>query len=637
MDSEAVASDSAPVPPVTGTPSDAKFSFVNVIDDRVHDNGKNLYPIIKGNSSNNYVFVSATSATQASLTFQSPNIQPSFYIDRQLMIKGTMVFNLSMQATTNVANATKEQYRILVPGVDISPCALPFSESVALCSTIINDATIATSYVSDQKDLLLHMSDYKRNMPSMACPSCPDYATSYQDAYLTPLNNCGNVNDMSPFAGFIPNAVFPIEYYYSTAGAAGAADAAIGWYSKPPLLNRVTPAGDLAANTPFTVQIRIPINEPVLSAPWIYNTSKEFKNIGLTGVKNFSLNFTMNTGARAIRYVQTSRTIAGASGAANTVFQLLGMPMFDPMGAFGSGAFVKPQLCYTMLSAPESFAIERPLKARIPIVNVERNLKNVGAIAAGARVPLLSDVINLTRIPYLIAVGVKPQQYASGGTGDWLFALQEGNPINITFNNTPGKMSTYTKQQLFNVARSHGLQSDYIIWSGGSLPRFNAAAVGAGADGFGTILGAGGWVLIQPCIDFDTGDISLSPGSACNLAMQISLLVQNQTAADVAAANMFVFCLYNDWIETDTVAQKSEVLTSIVDASAVLRADTVAPSASQNELFHNYLGGGTLHNHERGHRKHHKKIHKKYYLKTARGGKVIGGSMKSSSRMPKRF
>jgi len=46
-----------PSAPITGNENDGKFNFVNVVDDRVMQSGKSLYPIIKSNSTVNQVNV----------------------------------------------------------------------------------------------------------------------------------------------------------------------------------------------------------------------------------------------------------------------------------------------------------------------------------------------------------------------------------------------------------------------------------------------------------------------------------------------------------------------------------------------------------------------------------------------------
>ncbi|MDR3679418.1 MAG: hypothetical protein P4L41_05585, partial [Flavipsychrobacter sp.] len=232
--------------------------------------------------------------------------------------------------------------------------------------------------------------------------------------------------------------------------------------------------------------------------------------------------------------------------------------------------------------------------------------------------------INLTRVPYLIAIGAKPSQYLTANEGDWLYALNGNAPLNISWNNVPGKCSTFTPQQLYNISRSHGLQDSFLTWSGTVANKYVLGAAGQGTAS--TIPLAGGWILLQAGIDFSLDDISLSPGSVCNLSMTVSLNVKNQTGIDYSGvqSNFYVFCLYNDFVETDTVMIKSQVISGIIDSHAVLSADKTQPSASENELMQKYLGGGVLHNMRRAHRRHHKKLHKKYHSR--HGGKMIAGA-----------
>ena len=287
-----------------------------------------------------------------------------------------------------------------------------------------------------------------------------------------------------------------------------------------------------------------------------------------------------------------------------------------------------------LLSAPESFAIERPLKNRIHIVSVERNLKQATGLAVGASAPYISDIINLTRIPYLLVIGARPSAYTTAGQGDWVYALQDNNPINITFNNVPGKCSTFNKLQLYNSARYHGLEDSYLTWSGTIANKGSFPAAG-GAPTAASVPLSGGWIVLQPGIDFSLDDISLSPGSLCNCPMQVTLNVKNQSGIDYSATqtNYYIFALYNDFVETDTVLQKSQTITGVIDSQAVLKADKTQPSASENELMQKYLGGGALHNMRRAHRRHHKHWKKalkggkkhSHMMTHAEGGRIIGG------------
>ena len=605
-----------PSNPIVGNESDGKFAFVNVVDDRVHQNERNLYPIIKSNSTINQVPIKATSYTQALLSFQSPNIQPSFFVDRAITIQGVLRLKLQITTSADIAPTQGANVQCMIPGYDISPCAMPFNESVSLATTLLNDNTITTSYIQDTKDLLIRMSDYRKNLGGFAGPSCPDYAVKYSDVYLTNLNSCANINDINAFTGFIPNASYPLQF---------SADGTT-WQSTPLTFAQIATANAVNnATNPlpagsYNVWVRVPFNEYLLSSPWIYDTSKEYKDVALTGVKNFALNINMNTGSRVLRTIQNGVLTATNTGGAGGTYTVSGA-QFDTT-AFDA-SFV-PQLNYMLLSAPESFAIERPLKNRVHMMTIERNLKQVAGLGVGASATLTSDIINLTRVPYLIAIGVRPQNYASMGQGDWMYALSDGAPINLSFNNVPGKCSTFNKLQLYNCARNHGLQESYITWSGANV---NKTIAVNDANSTGSVIPLSqSWTLLQPGIDFSLDDISLSPGSVCNCPMQLSVSITNQTGLDYSAtqSNFYVFCLYNDWCETDTVLQKSNVLTGIINSEAVLKADKTQPSVSENELMSKYLGGSALKHMKRAHRRHHRK-HTKLAVGGEAGGKYVAG------------
>ena len=609
---------------ITGNENDGKFSFINVVDDRVMQSGKSLYPIVKSNSTVNQVNVTSTSATQALLSFQSPNIQPSFFVDRAITLSGKMRFQVTVTINANILAANLAASQFFFPGVDISPCALPFNEGIALQTTLLNDNVISTTQVQDVKDALIRLSNYRKNLAGRAGPSCPDYAVNYQDVYLSNLNSCANINDVNAFTGFIPNATYAMEF--SADGAAWQTTPLTGTQIAAANPGRLNVGGDLLAGN-VTCYVRLTFNEPLLSSPWIYNDSKEFKDVALTGVKNFAININMNNGSRCLRTINQTTVVS------TTTYTLSGI-VFDA-NAFEQSS--KPQLNYVLLSAPESFAIERPLKNRIHVINVERNLKQatgLGVAANNSTAQYVSDIINLSRVPYLLVIGARPSSYTNAGQGDWVYALQDNNPINISFNNVPGKCSTFNKLQLYNSARYHGLEDSYLTWSGTIANKGSFPAAG-GAPTAASVPLSGGWIVLQPGIDFSLDDISLSPGSLCNCPMQVTLNVKNQSGIDYSAVqtNYYIFALYNDFVETDTVLQKSQTITGVIDSQAVLKADKTQPSASENELMQKYLGGGALHNMRRAHRRHHKHWKKalkggkkhSHMMTHAEGGRIIGG------------
>ena len=157
---------------------DANLSFVNVVDDRVLPLEKNLYPIYKTNTSVTTVAVPATNWDGAVLSINTPNLTPEFYIDRNVYIKGTLNLNVTVQSTTDgttprsVRNANTTQP--LQNGVNVSTCALPFNECITTSVININDSTVSTNYTQESKDLLLRLSNYRKNMNLRACPSALD-------------------------------------------------------------------------------------------------------------------------------------------------------------------------------------------------------------------------------------------------------------------------------------------------------------------------------------------------------------------------------------------------------------------------------------------------------------------------------
>jgi hypothetical protein len=366
-----------------------------------------------------------------------------------------------------------------------------------------------------------------------------------------------------------------------------------------------------AAATTVTVYCQVNFREPLLCAPFIYNDSAEFKNIGLTGVKNIKINLNFNSAAGAIRFIPAgmpsgATTIGGNNGAyANGLKITCG---WNQSKQFDNNCYLN----YILIDAPKSFSLPKTLKNRIPITTFERTPKtfSAAALASGAGpVSFKSDSITLTRCPFYIIAYCRPTTYGSIQNGAAAIAIRgmvsdfylQINRVNVTWNNSPSKASTYTNLQLYEIAKSHGLQDSFLTWSGQSYNRSAAAGGGGAVSQVPTV---GGFIILQPGIDFEIPADEVA-GCVTNHTFQVELQCTNQTSFDIPSVDLCVVAVFEDFLENDMVLLKSNVITGIVGAESILKADRMKPASSELELTGRYLGGaiGKMHHmHRRSHK-----------------------------------
>lgn len=597
--------------------SGSRIDFVNTLDDRVVQHKSIQYPIIRSNGSVICSKIDATTAQQSQLTFRTPNIGPGYDIDGVARITGWLYFDCTMTTTAQILTAAVGNAAI-VPGVNLAPASLPFNQGVASATVIVNDVQpYKPMAIGEIKDLLQRLYDYKGNADLQTGPSCADMLTKYDDGYLSSLNPLSNINDIDPMSGFVGNGTWKIEVCTYGANPVAWTSGALTWQN----LAGQAPgaAADIPSGTVLNFRARIYFDEAVLSPPFLPNLKDEFRKPALAGVKSIFLQYVMNDGSRCLRFVGGVTTSAGGNPVPTFKFSTAAGGMFAP-------DTVKPQFIYNQIARPLSNALEEPLRPMYPFMAVDKEQYQDTGLQSGLAYArqYQTQQINLTRVPDLIAIGVKPKTLPSNYADFW-YALNGAvsGPLNLTWCGTPGKCSTLTKKQLYAITRNNGLDMPYLLWSGEPITKYSGGAVSS-------VSGCGGVILVRPGIDFDIG-IDSAPSSVGQFSLQVSISVFNQSdlnqqvgGANASNVEVYAFPIYHNIFEIDAVTSAGETKTGFVNASTVLEVDQSASVKSLSHVVDDLSIGGSLYDKMM-------KAHKGTSSYVKQGGKITGGAMDSQA------
>ena len=191
-------------------------------------------------------------------------------------------------------------------------------------------------------------------------------------------------------------------------------------------------------------------------------------------------------------------------------------------------------IVYSVLKYPERDGIKwcdipLPPKSVVPYkefpryITQQQNTVMSAAGVAGDVQQLQSQTITLPQIPDLLIIYVKPladsatvaANRANDPTlpqfGNCYLPLEcsfDGSrttqPLNISFDNFSGLLSSHTSEQLYHMSVKNGLEIDWPTWSG--LARAPVGAVG------GRLPTVGGFLVLKPSMD-----LTLQSGQAPSL------------------------------------------------------------------------------------------------------------------------
>jgi len=483
----------------------SSIEYLKTVDPKIVQN-EPAFTVNEGAAEISNVPFTSTNASKSSLSFNINVPSKNVFVDREATITTEVLRSINVNVVNGAADPAKRPTtgQVLKWGENCALPAFPLQSQFQTSSITINNATIT----ENTKDIIyekLRLTHSNYNTKRRTTPSMLDNYASYQEA--AKLKN-------SPLAGYdsiysndqIPNGAFPI--IYTDANGNELADQTYYRW------NNSTWLAAPAAGTAFsrTIYYKYKVTEKILLSPFIWAEIEGKNNVDLYGVNNIQFIFTIaGDTSRNFRFFDNE-----TAKFTFTQFELN-----------GQNPFVNPVMNFIFRTP--SLSIPLPERNVVPYMETPRHIStNSGvSIPAGGTKMLNMSGITLTQIPDLLVVFTKaepatnPTQY-----GDFYLPPVD---LSLMFDNRSGLMSSMTQEQLFKMAIDNGLNMNW-----------NEFAGNARVKGGNTVSTVGGFVVLQPGIDFPLS-AGASPGLGGNYNIQLNITVKN--SLKVAVNNPTVYLM----------------------------------------------------------------------------------------------
>ena len=506
---------------------------LSVYDARIVQN-QAKYAVDKGALSNTSTSFAAISQTSSQHTYNITVPSQNVFLDRAIDWESECY----LQMTVTVAGTPTAGLPVVVFGRDVALAPFPLHQLVSTMQASINDTSVVLN-TQDVLNVILRLTDYKKNRLVRTCPTMMDKFVNYSDA-----NNAIG----SPIASYVdavdydnvPNGAWYDVSFTDSTGAPAA-----------------VPVTTATANTSYTVYFKFKSTEKLVLSPFIFAGSHE-QETGLFGLN--SVQFVFNIGSSLLnRVVRNNPSGFAANGRTISNVQFQTVPFKDS------------KITCTFLTP--SLDLKLPEKSVVPYMEYPRYItNNLISVAAGQTAEIQSNNIVLPVIPDMMIVYARSAGTLTSSVGDYFLPIEK---ITINFDNYSGLLSSHTKQQLYAMSVHNGLEMDYNTWSG--LGKSSAAAGNIPLVGGPLLLKFGNDVALQA---------SQAPGLLGNFNLQYSVKVRNQTAAAVDAI-LYTICVNSGFFET--VAGSSRIVRGVTEAE-VISAPMIEDSS--REGLARVVGGG---------------------------------------------
>lgn len=548
--------------------SDSKVNKVSVYDPRVVQK-KATYGIQKGALSITNSKFSAISKTRNSLNWNVNVPSLNVYVDKKIAWTTDVVLKLDVERTDltgkvwlNINPDGGGAFQassfagkpVAAYGTDWAFNAFPAHQMVQSMSATINDCVITSSTGSTLMELLrLYKADPNRKFNNMTCPSYLSGYAFVADADNAINNPLGSYNDQVGQEG--KNGAYA-QWDYCDADGNTVAEPSLQPNGDP------TDAATLVQTSYQDIYVRLRTTENIMLSP--FNFTHETNNeCGLFGVNNIQLSMNLKGADRCILYKPS------ASDDGNNISTMT--------CSFNSDSpFKNADLNILFLSPPLDITL--PKVSITPYMEYPRYITNFqvsGAPDAERGLTITSNTITLPQIPDYLICYVKKASYPSS-QNDYYFPITKAS---IVFDNMAGILSTLTKEQLYQMSFSNGLQLDYNTYSG-------VAGVSGGVNARTT----GGFLIAKM-----GRDIPLQTGSAPGCGGNYSLSLQLSAFAPFANSEVYPLDLQLVVVAANsgyfaTSAGSSSIHKSILNESMVMSAPTSA--LDTNDELERVVGAG---------------------------------------------
>lgn len=521
--------------------SSADFQKVLVKDDRLSNITDSIkYAVIKGAQSFTPAQFNAISQSTSSHTYNIQVPSQETVIDRRVMWKSTVSFNVVVRTSNAGPNAmqltSNTDYRPLgyggvnslaVNGVNY----VPYSSSLSpfplhnLCSVItstINNTSVSIN-MQDVLPFLLRFYDKKELAKlNSTCPAQYDIGGNYAQMVSTLFDS--NAGFQESMMEFLPRGSWKLDSVVN---------------------DLVGPAYVMADGSDTTFTVTFTSIEPLLLSPWMFNDPSH-SNGGIYGIQN--LNFVMNIGS-ANRLWRTSMPPL-VVGPLAPGFYLKSVSLVS---------FSSSELQFNFLTGHPSDLM--PSRNVSPYYEVPRFITNLGAFASASTVEFTSQSLQLNQIPDKLIVAVrKTLGQQNSNDADCWFPISK---VNIQFNNQAGLLSSATKTDLFRMTHDAGYNGSYYEFDG----------IANQPNNDNTIL-SGGFLILDFATAIQLPEDFYSCGSLGNFNLQVKCTATNRTAVNYASGECeLVIITLNSGVFVSERGT-SQVFTGILTKQDVLDASS---------------------------------------------------------------
>jgi hypothetical protein len=461
---------------------------------------------------------------------------------------GTYVLNFSILVTNNTGAPIAQNSKLLTYGTNMCVADYPVASLITNLNCKLNEQQLMNYNVSDYKNMLLRLGDHNKVVGEAVCPAMIETGfANYNDSYLTRNNPMASYSDASFGSGEIPNGAW---------GAICAID---------PVSNNVAAPGGLADGNAQPVSVTVTINEPIVSAPFLFQHLQKHSEASPYYLRNVIINMALSTVAsRFFRFGGPDITPAGVPGKTITSVTLTSV----------SSALIN----YFTLSAPLVKGFSLPEKSVIKAFDIVTSSVVGTPFAAGTSTKKLTlSNQSLSGLPRYIVLGCRPELNAYDPTNaTWYYPIQT---LTVTLGNNQNILAEYNIVDLYRASVRNGLKQDYISFSGvGSSIAFASAPVGGGV----TVAAS---KPVQTCsspIILEIGEDITLPfdvvnGSQGNFNFTFNVVCLNTEKPNAAgvgqgtnAPSLFFMALYDTYFSTDSKTLMSSIARSLISPDLAL-------------------------------------------------------------------
>jgi hypothetical protein len=538
----------------------ADFETNLVYDSRLNDiSAKIRYPIQKGPSDNTYQVFNANSESQSSMNFTVNPPSESTCIDRRMLIRSTVTFQIQIGSATAQAN--------LPIGMSAFEYGLRESCQSFPLNRLFNTVTLSINNVSSSLNQNLCLPALLRMLDPEYMQKCSQTTPAYLDNYGDFTDCAGRSNNpMADYGGagyencLLPRGSHPIDV----------AGFAIRRYNAG-VLQDASPISAALTNY-WQIDVNMTFVEPLFVSPMLFGDSK-FNQSAFLGVNNFQL--VINADTQMSRFWSTGLP---ASIGGNAVPLALSMR--------GNG-FTNSALLLNFLTAPIPLVL--PPKVSLPYSSyIAYVTSNQATIAAKVARTLPTEgtyninSIQLEVIPDKIMVFARESLANQNQRSSDTFV--EIKSISCTFGNKSGLLSNANQSQLWKMSRRNGSHQSYREYAG-------LAGKYTGNNPYvGEYATVGSLVVIDPSYDFGLQSPYLANGSIGQFNLQIQLVLANNKPS-LLTPEIVVVCQRSGVVVTS--AGSSTLTTNMLNSSIVTQAIESDKSPAGSDEYQRLVGGGS--------------------------------------------